>query len=211
MHLEKVFKDISQLADFTFLRRLSIRGLKRGIDTLEKLVELSDLSLWQLTDLDTQWLGNMPQLQRLFCHTISFKSFHLPQPPCSLETLELNLCKGIGGHLHISGLTNLQSIKLEACGNIASISDCSQLVRLRTVVISNIRDIDSLAGIAAAPNLEAIVVQNTPKLTVDDITWMLDHPTLKEVYPALKAQSAAPILKEISRVLAPRFGENLFE
>jgi Xaa-Pro aminopeptidase len=76
---------------------------------------------------------------------------------------------------------NLQSIKLEACGNVASISDCSQLVRLRTVVISNIRDLESLAGVAAAPNLEAIIVQDTPKLTVDDIIWMGEHPTIDEL------------------------------
>jgi len=41
-------------------------------------------------------------------------------------------------------------------------------------------------------------------------TWMLDHPSLKDVYPALKAESGAPILEEISHVLAPRFGEDLF-
>jgi hypothetical protein len=210
LEIEKVFKDIAQLEDFTFLRRLSIRGLMRGIGTLQKLTELSHLSLWQLTNLDAEWLENMSSLERLFCHTVKFKAFHLPRWPCQLKLLELNLCKGFDGHLDISELKRLQTLSLEACGNIRSISDCSRLVDLRRVVISNIRDIASLDGIAAAPNLESIIVQNTPQLAAKDIKWMLVHPSLKSVYPALKAEDGAPILDEIRRILSPRFGDDLF-
>ncbi len=210
LEVEKVFKDIAQLESFTFLKRLSIRGFKRGIGALEKLTELSHLLLWQLNDLDTPWLEKMGWLERLSCHTVKFKTLQLPPSPCALKVLEFNLCKGFDEQLDISGLTHLQTLSLESCGNIRSISDCSPLLDLRTVVISNIRDIASLEGIAAAPNLESITVQNTPNLTVDDITWMLDHPNLKDVYPALKAESGAPVLEEIRRVLAPRFGEDMF-
>ena len=211
LELEKVFNDLSQLEDFTFLRRLSIRGFKRGIGTLERLTSLTDLSLWQLTDLDASWLGRMPHLEDLFCHTVKFKTFELPKSPSNLKALHLDVCKGMHEQLDLSTLSQLESLHLESCGNLRSISDCSHLLELREVWISDVRDINTLEGVAAAPNLESITVQNTPNLSVDDIRWMLDHPKLKDVYPALKAEADAPILKEITRVLAPRFGDDIFE
>lgn len=207
LELEKVFKDLSQLEDYTFLKRLSILGIKRGIKAISKLDALAHLSLWQLTALDTAWLVEMPNLEELCFHTVQFKTFNLPQPTSKLNVLNLNLCKGLPEHLDLSSLTNLESLTVEDCGQIQSFSDCTRLVELREVFVSNLRDLSSLDGIATAPNLETITIQNTPNLTVAHVAWMVDHPTLKKVYPALKAEHDAPILQEVSKVLAPRFGD----
>ena len=90
------------------------------------------------------------------------------------------------------------------------IAAVGNLTKLEELALWDIRGLDSLKKIANAPNLRSIVVQKTPKIKVSDLEWMLEHPTLEQVYPALAPVKGDPILDEIQELLGPRFGDDLF-
>lgn len=211
LEVDKVFADLGQLQGYTFLEELSVRGLKRGVKTIGELKGLLKLSLWAIRDLDIEWIHGLQKLQNLYCHGIKFNSFCLPAVPSALQFLQLVQCNGFGGELNVSSSEELQYLNVTECGGISRISDCSHLKKLKDVSISNIRDLNTLQGISSAPNLRSLLIYRTPNLSVKDLEWMLEHPTLEQVYPALDIDEGAPILDDIRALLAPRFGEDLFE
>ncbi len=211
LEVDKVFADLGQLQDYTFLEELSVRGLKRGAKAIGELKGLLKLSLWAIRDLDIEWIRGLQRLEYLFCHGIKFNPFFLPATPSALQYLQLVQCNGFGDELNLSSVENLEYLTVRECGHISRISDCSHLKKLKIVSISNIRDLNTLHGISSAPNLRTVLIQMTPNLSVNDLEWMLEHPTLEQVYPALEVDEGAPILDDIRALLAPRFGEDLFE
>ena len=152
----------------------------------------------------------MSQLAEFTCYGVKFKRFALPARPNQLGVLSLTNCNGFGGVLDLSSLDKLTALNVDSCGHIGRLSDCSHLTELRSVTLSNLRDLDSLEAVSHAPRLKSITVQKMPNLKVSDLAWMLDHPTLEEVYPALSTVRGDPILSEVQALLAPRFGNELF-
>lgn len=106
---------------------------------------------------------------------------------------------------------SLQTLYLEDCGHLSKISGCNHLNHLTHVTISNVRDLCSLSELADAPNLKAVVVQLAPNLPIVELEWMLTHPTLENVYPLLEANTNSPLMERVRRLLAPRYGDDLFE
>jgi hypothetical protein len=48
-------------------------------------------------------------------------------------------------------------------------------------------------------------------LPIVELEWMLTHPTLENVYPLLEANTNSPLMERVRRLLAPRYGDDLFE
>jgi hypothetical protein len=48
-------------------------------------------------------------------------------------------------------------------------------------------------------------------LPIVELEWMLTHPTLENVYPLLEANTNSPLMERVKRLLAPRYGDDLFE
>jgi hypothetical protein len=211
LEVEKVFSDLSRLKEFDFLEELSIRQLKKGIAAVGGLQRLTKLSLWEIRALDFSFVRTMRSLVDLHCYGIKFKAFCLPSAPNALRHITLRVCNGFGGQLDVSDATGLETLTLEGCGHIASLTDCRDLENLRHVSLSNIRDLDSLSELSTAPNLESVVVQLTPNLPVSELEWMLNHRSLKHVYPLLDSTRNSPRMKDLLEMLAPKFGSSLFD
>lgn len=211
LEVDRVFKDLGQLRAFQHLKYLSVRRLKKGIAAIAELPELLCLRLWELRDLNADWLAHLPHLRHLEVYGVGLRSVKFPAESSQLRILELTDTRGLGPRFDLSPLTRLECLCLEGCHDIEELRGLKALPRLTHVTLSNLRALKDTRPLQDAPHLQSVIVQGTPALSPSNLAWMLDHPTLSEAYPALAPYVGDPVLDEVASLLEPRFGKGFLD
>lgn len=166
-------RPLEQLHD---LRRLAIQGSWLDVDTVGRLLQLERLGIGTI---DLRSLLPLRSLRRFTSGLGTVRSLELLPEVGRLELVELYRLRGAHDLTSLAGVSTLRYLLLESTRSITALPSLAGNRELGWVSLDGMRGITDLRPVADAPALEVLLLVSMGHLTVDDLSPLVGHPTLR--------------------------------
>ncbi|MBC3808358.1 hypothetical protein H8K52_13470 [Undibacterium seohonense] len=169
------------LEKYPGLKRLSLDGQTKSIESLTSLTKLQSLTLRSITLPDVEQLTALKSLVSLDIKLGGTRNLDALPRIGRIKYLELWQISGLTDLSAIGDIINLQYLFLDRLKNVAELPSFRRLANLRRVELSGMKGLTNLRPVSDAPNLEELSVGGVRHLEVEDFQPFLSHSSLKAV------------------------------
>jgi hypothetical protein len=188
------------LARFRDLRTLHLEGQTKGIEVVGELQNLTFLALRSITLPDLSLLTPLSHLRALALKLGGTKNVDLLPSIGQLRYLELWMLKGMSDLRAINGLSDLRYLFLQSLRNVEALPDFAADCALRGVHLETMKGLKDLSALARARHLEQLVLFDMPLLQPRDLSFLIGHPSLKELSDALGSKKRHEAVQAMFRL-----------
>jgi hypothetical protein len=195
----KSFEPLGSLGQLTHLSIEATRSKKLSLQILEKLKNLTELSL-NSQQQNIEVLASLPKLTTLRLRSVTLESLdflksvgalrHLwlglggtrnleALSKTKLASLEIWMVSNLADLTALAKIASLEELKLDQLKHVSALPDFSQLHRLRNVELTRMSGLIDIALLSKAPKLERLVVKESDKIPVEMFRHFRAHPHLK--------------------------------
>ena len=172
---------LRHLERFTRLKKLSIDGHRKNLDTISDLATLEDLTLRSVTVKDLSFVRPLSKLWSLDIKLGGSNDLSALHDIGNIKYLELWQIRGLSDLSPISSLTGLQFLFLQSLPQVTALPDFSRLIKLRRVHLDNMKGIRDLNPLCRAPALEEVQHVNANTQRPQDYVELLKSKTVRRL------------------------------
>jgi hypothetical protein len=158
------------------LRRLSVNGSWKDVDTIADLAGLERLGIGSV---DLESLRPLTGLRRLECGLGTVHNVSILDEIGRLELVELWRLRGDHDLTSIGRIQTLRYLILGSTRSVTRLPSLAACGDLRWVTLSEMRGITDLQPVADAPNLEVLLLVGMNQLDGRSLEPLVGHPTLR--------------------------------
>jgi hypothetical protein len=172
---------LEPLPRFVGLRRLSISGHRKSLESIASLPLLESLVLSGMKSPELGFLASLTKLRRLEMFLGGSEDLSAIADATALEHLGLCWIRRLADLGFISRMKALQFLSLEKLKQVRQLPDFSGLTRLRGLSLDTMKGLSDVSAIAKAPALEWIRYTSAGNLNPSDFERVVAIPSLKGI------------------------------
>lgn len=150
--------DLSFISEFRSLESLYVDGMKKGLESIEKLSALEVLTLRGIKFANLDVIIGLKHLRELNLLFGSYKNLDAISFVASLRILEISRTRQIPNFDFLASLRNLTSLTFEGMSKMEVLPDLSGLLNLRKIQIDNNCSLKDINAVGQLKNLEELVI-----------------------------------------------------
>lgn len=178
------FKDkkisLDFLADLPNLKYLSVVRQPKGLESIVRLLKLTELALTGYSIDKLSFLDNLQGLRQLYIGFGTSKNIDTISQLKNLEELDILWIKQLADINAISKLTSLIKLKIEDEKQITSLPDLSKNSKLKNIRLMNLSSLQDISSLTDSSVEEFII--SGPNKNVDFLNHIRDSKSLQRVY-----------------------------
>lgn len=155
-------KPISKLDKLTYLQ---VSGLKKDIESLSQLKNITELTLRSLTLDNLDFLSAYEKLEKLHVILGGTKNYNALKSLPNLKYLELWQVRQLSDIEFISDLTSLEFLQLSSLRNITRLPDFTNTNKLRKLIFETLKGLEDISALGKIDLLEEILFVAANNLT----------------------------------------------
>ncbi len=172
---------LEPLRRFRALRVLRLEGQSKGIEVLNELPELEDVTLRSITTPDLQYLAHLPKLRSLDIKLGGIRGFAGIEGKESIKYLELWQVRDLRNIDVVETLRGLQNLFLQSLPHVGSFPRLTDSRVLRRIVVENLKSLNDFTALETALALEEFALLDGRKQTPQQILPVLKNPSVRRV------------------------------
>ena len=173
--------NLDPLRRFRSLRVLCLERHSKGIEVLNELRELEDVTLRSISTPDLQYLSHLPRLWSVDIKLGGIRGFAGIDGKESIKYLELWQVRELRNIDVVGTLPGLQNLFLQSLPRIGSFPRVGESRRLRRIVVENLKGLSDFTALETAPALEEFALLAGREQTPRQILPVLKNPSVRRV------------------------------
>lgn len=167
--------DVSFIKNFMYLEILNIDGMKKGIENIKYLTNLTSLNLRGVKLKNLEWIVSNQKLKLL---KLMFGSYQTLQSLAQLKNLEylgISRVRQIENYDFLKELKNLKFLHFEGLATMETLPSFQGLNNLRKLKIENLSRLKNIEEIGNLEKLEELVFSFPENFNASDRNKLLDN------------------------------------
>lgn len=159
---------------FKNLETLNIDGMKKGIENIKYLTQISSLNLRGVKLKNVNWISSLEKLRLLKLMFGSYQSLESLSELKNLEYLGISRVRQIENYDFLNGLINLKFLHFEGLASMDTLPSFQGLKNLKKIQIQNLSKIENIKEIESLKNLEELLFLFPENIKASDKNLLLD-------------------------------------
>lgn len=182
LHQTKSKKPNLNLIDkFTNLEFLYLEGQSKGIEKINSLKKLKEITLRSISTDNLDYLNELQDLWSVDIKLGGIKNFDALKTLPNLKYLELWQVRDLSDLSFIENLKNLQNLFIQSLSNVTYFPNLNNLGELRRIYLENLKGLKDIRNIKDIPNIEEFIFVDAKNFEPNDIIPLLNNESLKSI------------------------------
>jgi len=198
---------IDAIARFVQLEDLYLEGQSKGIESINNLKKLQDVTLRSISTPNLDYLKGLKHLWSVDVKLGGIKEFGALQTLHNLKYLELWQVRELSNLAFISDLTSLQNLFIQSLPNVVELPDLDKLYKLRRICLENLKGLKKLDALRTAPSLSEFTYGMAQNQEPENLLPVLENKNVTSVFCMFGSDKKNNHFKE----LANNFGKSQYK
>ena len=172
--------DLTPVARFHSLEKISLDGQQKNIEILSDLSELREVTLRSISTGDLNWLQPLNKMWSLDINLGGVTDLSAIENIGSIKYLELWRVRGLSDISVISSLTGLEYLSLQTLSRITTLPPLHNLHKLRRISLDTMKCLGDITSLESAPALEEFTHFCAENFEPEDFLPVLRNKTLQQ-------------------------------
>ncbi|WP_129716052.1 hypothetical protein [Pedobacter sp. SYP-B3415] len=198
---------IDAIARFVNLEELYLEAQSKGIDAVNSLKKLKEITLRSISTPNLNFLSGLKELWSVDVKLGGIKDFNALKSLPNLKYLELWQVRELSDITFISDLTALQHLFIQSLPNIKELPDFNKLNKLKRLELENLKGLNKVDSLRTASSLTEFIYTMAQNQEPENLLPVLENKSVRSVFCMFGSDKKNNRFKE----LADNFGKSQYE
>lgn len=198
---------IDAIARFANLKELYLEAQSKGIDAVNSLKKLKEITLRSISSPNLDFLSGLKELWSVDVKLGGIKDFSALKSLPNLKYLELWQVREFSDITFNSDLTALQHLFIQSLPNIKELPNFNKLNKLRRLEFENLKGLNKVDSLRTASSLTEFIYTMAQNQEPENLLPVLENKSVKSVFCMFGSDKKNNRFKE----LADKFGKGQYE
>lgn len=166
---------INFIGRFENLECLYLENQSKGIEDINALKKLKDLTLRSITTENLDYLIGLNELWSVDIKLGGIKNFKALENLKNLKYLELWQIRNLSDLSFISNLLQLQNLFIQSLPNVIELPNLEKLVSLKRIYLENLKGLENLDSLQYAKSLKEFLYVSASNIDIENLIPALDN------------------------------------
>lgn len=180
---------VNVIERFSKMKTLQLAGQQRGIEVIQGLSRLEDLTLLSISTEGLDYIVGLNNLWSLEIKLGGIRNLSALRQMPNLKYLELWMVRGLSDLSPISALRGLQNVYLQSLKQVTALPPMNELPRLRRVSLVTMNSLRDISSLREVQSLRDFLYEPGVVLSPNAFDWIFEMPNLKHALIGFKSVS----------------------